>query len=125
MFFIHKPHLCTKTVGCVFIVPAGCDGCRGDPRRRVCRGSSYPSSGTFPGLWLSPTTGSQSCHPRVVWRPHTHTSQGIIIYKAIYIYIYTGLILYIHSVQFINYVLYIFNALLCFSAKHTVHNTHV
>lgn len=61
----------------VLIIPAGCDGCHGDRRGRVCRGSSYPSFGTFPGLWPSPMTGSQSCHPREVWHPHIHTSQGI------------------------------------------------
>lgn len=61
---------------CVSIIPASCDGCRGDRRGRVCRGSSYPF-GTFPGLWASPTTGSQSCHLQEVWHPHIHTSQGI------------------------------------------------
>ncbi len=60
----------------VLIVPVGCDGCRGDHQGRVCRGSSFPCFGTFPGLWLSSTTGSQSCHPQEVWHPHIHKSKG-------------------------------------------------
>lgn len=55
------------------LVPVGCDGCHGDHRRRVCLGSRCRSSGTCPGLWLSPTTGSQTFHPREVWHsPQTH-----------------------------------------------------
>lgn len=56
--------------GRVFL-PVGCDSCHGDHRCRVCLGSSCPSSGTFPGLWPLPTTGSQTFHPQEVWRPHT------------------------------------------------------